>query len=378
MGDLKIIDLCAGIGGMRKGFEMAGGFTNVFSAENDPMACKTYEANFGENPMGDVTDERITERIPPYDVLLAGFPCQTFSIAGQRQGFKDETRGTIFFYIADILEKTNPSAFLLENVEGLVRHDRGRTLRTILNVLRDQLGYKVDYKLLNAKDFGVPQNRPRVFIVGFRDHSVRFDFPEEGSKVYAKNIHEILEEEPVSPKFYLSQGYWETLQRHRQRHEGKGNGYGYIILDKEGISNAILATGGSGRERNLVIDERIDLDTAIVPTNKRTPLNRDYVRVLTPREWSRLQGFEYCFKDGFEIPVSDTAAYKQFGNAVAIPLVYEIALRMKEALLEARGTVRIPSEGAALNGASRGVPVCESNPEYPTPSPDPVPATVQG
>lgn len=338
MENIKIIDLCAGIGGMRKGFELAGGFENVFSAENDPMACLTYEANFGDNPMGDVTDENLTESIPAYDVLLAGFPCQAFSIAGQKQGFKDQTRGTIFFYIADILEKTNPQAFLLENVEGLVRHDRGRTFKTILNVLEQQLNYKVYWKLLNARDFGVPQNRPRVFIAGFRNHDIDFEFPKQGSRVYARTIADILEEEPVCPKYYLSQGYWNTLREHRKRHQSKGNGYGYIILDHDGISNAILATGGSGRERNLVIDKRIDLDTAIVPTNKRTPLNRDYVRTLTPREWSRLQGFEYAFEGGFKIPVSDTNAYKQFGNAVAIPLIEEIAMKMKKALSTQSGS----------------------------------------
>lgn len=331
MRTFKIIDLCAGIGGMRKGFEMAGSFENVFSAEIDDAACLTYKANFGDDPKGDVTDEFITEKIPHHDVLLAGFPCQAFSIAGRKEGFKDETRGTIFFYIADILEKMKPPAFLLENVEGLVRHDRGRTFSIIKEVLKD-LGYRVFTKLLNAKDFGVPQNRPRIYIAGFRDHSVKFEFPTDSETVYARTIADILEEEPVSPKYYLSQGYFNTLRKHKARHRSKGNGYGYVILDHDGISNALLATGGSGKERNLVVDKRIDLDTAVVPTNKRSPLNREYVRFLTPREWSRLQGFEYCFEDGFKIPVSDTNAYKQLGNAVAIPVVHEIAKRMKQAL----------------------------------------------
>ncbi len=327
-----IIDLCAGIGGIRRGFELAGGFENVFSAEIDDNACLTYEVNFGDNPKGDVTDPKICDMIPEYDVLLAGFPCQSFSIAGKKEGFKDETRGTIFFYIADIIEKTKPKAFMLENVEGLVRHDRGRTFKIILNVLQEQLGYKVCWEIINAKDFGVPQNRPRVFIVGFRDHGVDFKFPEGSDHVYARTVGEILEENPVSPKYYLAQGYWDTLKKHKARHKKRGNGFGYIILNPDGISNAVLATGGSGKERNLVVDKRIDLATAKVPTNKRTPLNTEYVRFLTPREWARLQGFEYVFENGFKIPVSDTSAYKQLGNAVAIPVITEIAKNMKESL----------------------------------------------
>ncbi len=334
MSVLRIVDLCAGIGGIRKGFEITGDFVNVFSAEIDDNACITYEANFGENPKGDVTDPNICERIPKYDVLLAGFPCQAFSIAGKKEGFKDEVRGTIFFYIADIIERTRPRAFLLENVEGLVRHDKGRTFKTILNVLEKQLDYKVFWEVKNAKNFGVPQNRPRVYIVGFSNKHVDFEFPTTSERIYARTVNDILEENPVSPKYYLSEGYLNTLEKHKARHKKKGNGYGYVVLEPNGNSNAVLATGGSGKERNLVVDKRLDLDNAKVPTNKRSPLNKKYIRFLTPREWGRLQGFEYCFEGGFKIPVSDTNAYKQLGNAVAVPVIAEIAKKMKTVLFE--------------------------------------------
>lgn len=327
----RTIDLCAGIGGMRKAFEMTGKCRNVYSVEIDDMACKTYEANFGESPKGDITDPALVYRLPAYEILLAGFPCQTFSIAGKGLGFKDATRGTIFFNIADIIQQTRPAAFLLENVVGLIQHDKGKTFKMITKTLRDELGYEVFWEVLNTRHFGLPQNRPRVFIVGFKEAGSEFRFP-QGDPHQQPKVKHVLEEEPVDPKYYLSQGYLDSLKRHKTRHAQKGNGFGYIVLDVEGVSNALLATGGSGKEKNLVKDERINLETAVVTTNKRTPLNNEYIRALTPREWSRLQGFEQAFDGEFKMPVSDTHAYKQLGNAVSIPVVQQIALNMLETL----------------------------------------------
>ncbi|MDA1917811.1 DNA cytosine methyltransferase [Bacillus cereus group sp. BcHK140] len=310
----KTIDLFAGIGGIRLGFEMTNRIQNILSVEMDKYACQTYEENFGDNPLGDVTNiEEAT--IEDFDILLAGFPCQAFSIAGKRMGFED-TRGTLFFDVARIIKHKRPKAFLLENVKGLVNHKSGKTLETILNVLENDLNYNVSVKVLNAKDYGLPQNRERIYIVGFDNENIDFKFPTyTGPK---KVLKDILAEQEVSSKYYLSNTYLETLKAHKNRHENKGNGFGYQILDYEGISNAILV-GGMGRERNLIIDKRL---TDFTPKTKiKGEINKEYVRSLTPREWARLQGFP----DTFNIPVSDTQAYKQFGNSVAVNVIYHLA-----------------------------------------------------
>ena len=314
----KTVDLFAGVGGIRLGFEKTGRIKNVFSAEIDKYACKTYEENFGENPYCDVTRLN-TKDLPEFDILLAGFPCQAFSIAGKRYGFED-TRGTLFFDVARIIKAKKPKAFLLENVKGLVNHDKGETFKTILRVL-DELNYKVFWKVLNSKDYGVPQNRERIYIVGFDkekydESEIEFSFPKPLKKKV--KLKSILEKEEVSNKYYLSQKYLETLKAHKARHEDKGNGFGFEILDPEGIANAIVV-GGMGRERNLIKDTKL---TDFKPkTNKEGGINKEFIRTLTPREWARLQGFP----DSFKIPVSDTQAYKQFGNSVSIPVIYEIA-----------------------------------------------------
>ena len=239
----KTIDLFAGVGGIRLGFELTGRIKNVFSAEIDKYACFTYEANFGENPYCDITKIK-EEKLPDFDILLAGFPCQAFSIAGKRGGF-DDTRGTLFFDVARIIKKKQPKAFLLENVKGLTHHSGGKTLETIINVLKNDLGYNVFWETLNAKEYGVPQKRERIYIVGFKNKK-DFQFPAPPN--IQKTINDILEEKEVSSKYYLSDTYLNTLRKHKERHRMKGNGFGYQIVDKKTIANT-LVVGGMGRER---------------------------------------------------------------------------------------------------------------------------------
>lgn len=318
------IDLFAGIGGMRLAFQNLSGKC-IFSSEWDSYAQKTYELNYGEVPFGDITkiDENI---IPDHDILVAGFPCQAFSIAGRRGGFED-TRGTLFFDVARIIRAKRPRAFFLENVKGLTNHDRGQTLEVILNTLRNDLGYYVpEPKVMNAVDFGVPQNRERIFIVGFRQDTgiTEFNYPQPtGTNI---RFIDVREEEEVSVKYYLSTQYLQTLRNHKSRHEAKGNGFGYTVIPNDGIANA-LVTGGMGRERNLIVDNRLTNFTPV--TRIKGEVNREGIRKMTPREWARLQGFP----DIFKIEVSDVQAYKQFGNSVAVPAVQATAQEVVNSLL---------------------------------------------
>ncbi len=318
------IDLFAGVGGFRIAMQNLGGKC-VFSSEIDRYAKKTYELNFGEVPFGDIT--KINEKdIPEHDILCAGFPCQAFSIAGKRKGF-EETRGTLFFDIARILKEKRPKAFFLENVKGLRNHKKGKTLKTILKVLRKDLDYFVpNPEIINAKDFGVPQNRERIFIVGFRkDQNVEdFNYPNPtGKKV---TFSDIKENNAVPVKYYISTQYQDTLRKHKERHAKKGNGFGYEIIKDDECANAIVV-GGMGRERNIVIDCRL---TDFTPVTKiKGEVNRDGWRRMTPREWARLQGFP----DNFEIKVSDVQAYKQFGNSVAIPAIQATAKTLIEKII---------------------------------------------
>lgn len=319
----KFIDLFAGIGGFRLAFQNLGGKC-VFTSEWDKYSKKTYEANFGEVPFGDITKKETKNYIPDgFDVLCAGFPCQSFSIAGKRGGFED-TRGTLFFDVAEIIKKKKPKAFFLENVKGLRSHDKGKTLATILNTLREDLDYFVpEPQIINAKEFGVPQNRERIFIVGFRkDLGVtEFEYPKPTKKEVA--LSDILEEKEVSVKYYLSTTYVDTLREHRARHESKGNGFGYEIIPNNGTANAVVC-GGMGRERNLVLDDRL---TNFIPiTHIKGEVNREGIRKMTPREWARLQGFP----EEFKIVVSDAQAYKQFGNSVAVPAIQATAKKIIE------------------------------------------------
>lgn len=320
------IDLFAGIGGFRMAFQNLGGKC-VFSSEWDEQAKKTYFANYGEVPFGDITKESVKRLIPNnFDVLCAGFPCQAFSLAGKRLGF-EETRGTLFFDVAEILKRYQPKAFFLENVKGLVIHDKGRTLRTILNTL-DEVGYVVpDPQIINAMYFGVPQHRERIFIVGFRkDLGIKnddFTYPEQ--KAITKKWIDVREEEAVPAKYYLSTQYIDTLIKHKARHESKGNGFGYDIIPDDGIAHAIVV-GGMGRESNLVIDFR---QTDLTPTTRiKGEVNRQGWRKMTPREWARLQGYP----DTFDIVVADASAYKQFGNSVAVPAIQATAEQILKTL----------------------------------------------
>ncbi|TLX23955.1 DNA mismatch endonuclease Vsr [Chryseobacterium indologenes] len=314
----RFIDLFAGIGGFRLALQNLGGKC-IFTSEWDKEAKKTYRANFGEVPFGDITKESTKSYIPDeFDVLCAGFPCQAFSIAGKRGGFED-TRGTLFFDVAEIIKRKQPKAIFLENVKGLKNHDKGKTLSTILNVLREDLGYFVpEPQIINAKDFGVPQNRERIFIVGFHPSTgiEEFSYPKPLHK--KKSFSDVKEENVVPTKYYLSTQYLQTLQNHKARHENKGNGFGYSIIADDEIANAVVC-GGMGRERNLVYDDRI---TDFTPTTKiKGEVNKQGIRKMTPREWARLQGFP----DNYVIPVADASAYKQFGNSVAVPAIQATA-----------------------------------------------------
>lgn len=325
---LKSIDLFAGIGGIRLGFENAfgEGIETVFVSEWDKYAQKTYSENFKDDfsIAGDITQIDAKD-IPDFDICLAGFPCQAFSLAGARKGFDDDykgmCRGTLFLDVARICEEHKPKVIFCENVKGLVIHDKGRTFKIITKTFED-LGYKVFYRVLNSKDYGVPQNRERIYIVAFRNdiHSDNFTFPEptDTNKVLA----DIIEEQEVSVKYYLSTVYLDTLRKHKARHAAKGNGFGYEIRDLQGIAGAIVC-GGMGRERNLVIDNRL---TNFVPVTKiKGEVNREGIRKMTPREWARLQGFP----DNYKLALADVHLYKQFGNSVTVPVITAIAKQIK-------------------------------------------------
>lgn len=322
------IDLFAGIGGFRMALQNLGGEC-IFSSEWDEQAQRTYYANYGEVPFGDITKETTKSYVPDkFDILCAGFPCQAFSLAGKRLGFA-ETRGTLFFDVAEILRRKQPKAFFLENVKGLAIHDKGRTLKTILNTL-DEVGYVVpEPQILNAMFYGVPQHRERIYIVGFRkDLGIKaedFQYPEKLDHVPC--WLDVREEEAVPAKYYLSETYVETLRRHRARHEAAGHGFGYKIIDDNAVANAIVC-GGMGRECNLVLDFR---QKDLTPTtNIKGEINKEGIRKMTPREWARLQGYP----DNFKIVVADASAYKQFGNSVAVPAIQATAEQIMKTLTD--------------------------------------------
>lgn len=283
----RSIDLFAGIGGIRKGFDNAFGdnISTVFVSEWDEYAQKTYKANYKDDfeIAGDIT--KIDEKdIPEFDICLAGFPCQAFSLAGRRMGFEDDykgmCRGTLFQDVVRICEYHQPRVIFCENVKGLQIHDKGRTYKVIKKAF-EQIGYNVHEKVLNSKDFGVPQNRERIYIVAFRNDidDTGFIFP-EGNNSNTK-IKDIMEKDPVSVKYYLSDVYLETLKRHKARHEAKGHGFGYEIRDLDSQAGAIVC-GGMGRERNLIVDNRLTDFTPV--THIKGEVNRQGIRKMTPRE----------------------------------------------------------------------------------------------
>lgn len=306
----RFIDLFAGIGGIRIPFQELGGKC-VFSSEWDKFAQKTYRVNFGEEPQGDIT-KIDAEDIPDFDILLGGFPCQPFSQAGLKKGFSD-TRGTLFFEIERILSDKKPKAFLLENVKQLKGHDKGRTLRVILDHL-DALNYYVKYDVLRAGDFGVPQNRERIYIIGlYKDY---FDIPDDYDFNFPDPTHKktrlgnILERN-VDDKYTISDSLWAGHQRRKKEHKEKGNGFGYSLFNSDSeYTNTISARYYKDGSEILIEQEG------------KNP------RKLTPRECARLQGFP----EQFIIPVSDTQAYKQFGNSVAVPVVRAVAVKLLNAM----------------------------------------------
>jgi DNA (cytosine-5)-methyltransferase 1 len=299
----KFIDLFAGIGGIRQGFENENSKC-VFSSEWDKYAQITYQFNFGEFPSGDITAIK-EEEIPPFDILMGGFPCQPFSNAGLKKGFED-SRGTLFFDIARIVKYHKPRVVFLENVKGFKNHDKGNTFKVIKNTL-EEMGYKVFSKVLNAKDFGVPQNRERIYIIGFLD-DVDFEFPEPtGEKI---KFGDILEKN-VDEKYTISDKLWAGHQRRKAEHKAKGNGFGYSMFNEDSEYTSTISARYYKDGSEIMIEQK-----------GKNP------RKLTPREAARLQGFP----DSYKIPVSNTQAYKQFGNSVSVPVIKALAKNIYKAI----------------------------------------------
>jgi DNA (cytosine-5)-methyltransferase 1 len=339
------IDLFAGIGGMRQGFERAGGEC-VFTSEWDEYAQKTYSANFQGEIFGDITKLTNMEDCPEHDVLVAGFPCQPFSIAGvskhnalgRAHGFKSKTQGTLFFDVARIIDAKRPTAFLLENVKNLVSHDKGRTFATILDTLENDLGYKVFHKIIDGQA-AVPQHRERIYIVGFKIPTP-FKFPLIPHT--RKSLVEILDPAP-DDRYTLTPHLWRYLQDYAAKHRAAGNGFGFGMVDPSD-PDAVTRTLSARYYKD-------GSEILLYQGEGKVP------RRLTPRECARLMGFP----DDFTIPVSDTRAYKQFGNSVVVPVVEAVAkeiakwLRPRQMELAPPGpmaTVRLLEESGAYDAAS--------------------------
>ncbi len=337
------IDLFAGIGGLRVGFEGIGGRC-VFTSEWDEHSQRTYRANFGEHDIaGDIT-QIDAAAIPKHDVLLAGFPCQPFSIAGvskknslgRKHGFECETQGTLFFDVERIIEHHQPKAFLLENVKNLKSHDRGRTFDVIMRTLEDKLGYTVSAKVLDARPF-VPQHRERIFLVGLKKDTgfdwkdvlipPRDDWPSLGNILHPEDGCEEAEERFLDEKGRVLKKYvqtdllWRNLQDYAAKHRAKGNGFGFGLVDRTDTARTLSARYYKDGSEILI---------------KR---KRGNPRRLTPRECARLMGFDNAERR-WKIPVSDTQAYRQFGNSVVVPVVEAIARAMRPHIMGERTVVR--------------------------------------
>lgn len=307
------IDLFAGIGGFRLALQNVGGLC-VYSSEYDKYAQKTYFANFGETPFGDITKDETKSFIPKnFDILCGGFPCQPFSIAGvskknslgRKHGFEDEKQGNLFFHVAEIIEKHRPKVFFLENVRNLVSHDKGNTFKVIKQTLLD-LNYSFDHRILNGKHF-VPQHRDRTIMVGFDKkvfgEDMKFDFDNVQLPPADKQIKSILKKN-VDPKYTLSDHLWNFLQEYSKKHKLKGNGFGFGLVNLDGITRTISARYYK------------DGSEILIPQAGSNP------RRLTPEECAALQGYPVnAGSKSFRIPVSDNQAYKQFGNSVVTPLI---------------------------------------------------------
>lgn len=339
-GDFTFIDLFAGIGGIRKAFELNGGRC-IFTSEWDAYAQRTYHANFadGQAIAGDITTVSATD-IPAHDVLLAGFPCQPFSIAGvskknalgRAHGFEDETQGTLFFDVARIIKARQPGAFLLENVKNLQSHDKGNTFRVILHTLREELGYQVFWTTIDGQHW-TPQHRERTVIVGFREPTAfswdALQLPSKGRVTMGNILHRTDGSEPVLEhdegryfdpanrkvldKYTLTDNLWKYLQDYADKHRAKGNGFGFGLVYANSVSRTLSARYYKDGSEILVWQ-----------SNGKNP------RRLTPRECARLMGYP----DDFRIPVSDTRAYKQFGNSVVMPVFFEVARIMKPWIMQ--------------------------------------------
>ena len=309
---LRFVDLFCGIGGFRIGFEQAGGEC-VFSSDWDKFSQVTYAANFGEKPHGDIHQVKSTD-VPAHEILCGGFPCQPFSLAGvskknslgRAHGFEDEKQGNLFFEIARLLDYHRPAAFVLENVKNLKSHDKGNTFKVIHSTLTEELGYHVQHRILDARHW-VPQHRERIFLVGFREPR-EFTWPALPDATPV--LGDILEKH-VDPKYTLTDKLWQYLQDYAAKHAAKGNGFGCSVFDGTGVARTLSARYHKDGSEILISQGK-----------KKNP------RRLTPRECARLMGYP----DSFQIPVSDTQAYRQFGNSVAMPVVAALAREVVKSL----------------------------------------------